>query len=666
MEGDADSLKESVIGVTLFGLSGSDAAKYSRVRMLAIRVREKLSTYYSARRPDDGVLIEIPKGGYVPVFSWLPPAEISEHESVLLPGAVGTRDLRGKHEDWAVVSAVVVLALTVVLLGMNFASRAPATSAGTLAIRRITQLTFDGVDKHGPLLLAGRRLVFNEFIDDVDIPASLSLTSGVVTRLELPIRGTVLDVSADGAEFVIRGESTGDPHYRLWTWRRGELPNLVADIAPDSAGWISPNKIGYVALGKLSIIGQSQSPRPVVFGYSPQLPRWSAARHLLRFTALDSAGRNHSIWQVSSFNEHPRLAVSYPEAACCGSWARDGKRYYFQSPDEAGGDIWVLDETLTHTTIARRLSNGPIPFSWPAPAFDEHLIYAIGSQLSAEMLRFDSTTNKFEPYGAGRGGFALSWSADLRQIAYTAYPDRTLWKMRADGTGRVQLTAPPMVVTEPHWAPDNKQISFMGEMPGKPARAYVVSTDGHTRTILSDSGPSQGVPTWMKAGREVVVGEWLHERPPSAMAIHAINVATHAIRDLPGSSGLWNPRCSPDGRYVAATTTDFGELRIYEVQKDYWRSVVKYPAIESLAWTADSESLFFRAADEEGSRSGAIAIFKLNLRTHTCKRVVSLRGWKPPVGAAWCGVTPQGDPLVLAGVSSPEIYALQIGEKDEK
>jgi TolB-like protein/Flp pilus assembly protein TadD len=69
LEGRESDLKESIIGVEVFGRKpGYDPKVDSTVRTEAARLRTRLSKYYSTEGSQDPVVIELPKGGYVPVF----------------------------------------------------------------------------------------------------------------------------------------------------------------------------------------------------------------------------------------------------------------------------------------------------------------------------------------------------------------------------------------------------------------------------------------------------------------------------------------------------------------------------------------------------------------------------------------------------------------------
>src|SRR6185295_8758310 len=69
LEGKADELKESLVGIEVFGRTpGYDSKLDSVVRTEAAKLRARLAEYYSAEGAGDAVVIQLPKGGYTPVF----------------------------------------------------------------------------------------------------------------------------------------------------------------------------------------------------------------------------------------------------------------------------------------------------------------------------------------------------------------------------------------------------------------------------------------------------------------------------------------------------------------------------------------------------------------------------------------------------------------------
>src|SRR2546423_242990 len=67
--GRADELKEYVVGVQVFGKESSfDPRTDPIVRVQARRLRARLQRYYHDEGQHDEIIIDLPKGGYAPVF----------------------------------------------------------------------------------------------------------------------------------------------------------------------------------------------------------------------------------------------------------------------------------------------------------------------------------------------------------------------------------------------------------------------------------------------------------------------------------------------------------------------------------------------------------------------------------------------------------------------
>ena len=79
LDGRENQLKEAVIGVEVFGRSPDyDPKVDSTVRTEAVRLRARLSKYYSTEGSQDPIVIDLPKGGYVPSFRQLDPVIVVE------------------------------------------------------------------------------------------------------------------------------------------------------------------------------------------------------------------------------------------------------------------------------------------------------------------------------------------------------------------------------------------------------------------------------------------------------------------------------------------------------------------------------------------------------------------------------------------------------------
>src|SRR5689334_15296522 len=75
LRGESGDIKEFLIAHAVYQRDESyDPRVDSIVRVEASRLRARLQAYYEAEGKDDGVRIELPKGGYVPVFTERPQA----------------------------------------------------------------------------------------------------------------------------------------------------------------------------------------------------------------------------------------------------------------------------------------------------------------------------------------------------------------------------------------------------------------------------------------------------------------------------------------------------------------------------------------------------------------------------------------------------------------
>lgn len=106
IEGRDAELKESVIGVEVFGRRPDyDPKLDSTVRTEAVRLRARLNKYYSTEGTQDPLVIELPKGGYVPRCR---------------PRVVGARQGARAKPLWLAVSLISLLAVATAA-GMRWA-----------------------------------------------------------------------------------------------------------------------------------------------------------------------------------------------------------------------------------------------------------------------------------------------------------------------------------------------------------------------------------------------------------------------------------------------------------------------------------------------------------------------------------------------------------------
>jgi Tol biopolymer transport system component/DNA-binding winged helix-turn-helix (wHTH) protein len=398
---------------------------------------------------------------------------------------------------------------------------------------------------------------------------------------------------------------------------------------------------------------------------------WSPDGSRIRFTD------NNSLWEVSSAgtNLHPVFPKwKGPAEQCCGQWTPDGDFYLFiagGSGDSA--QIWALDERHRFLSSASPdpvpLTSGPIHWERPFPSKDGNKIFASGTIPRGELVRFDQTSKQLRPFLGGISAEFVAYSKDGAHIAYVTYPDGILWRAKADGTERIQLTNPPLYPIVCRWSPDGSQILFTVLLGPSRSALYVMPAQGGTpRLLLSgDDGQNPGDGVWSPDGRRVMYSI----EPKNSLRI--LDLDSGKVSEVPGSNGLYSPRWSPNGRYVAALTRSFTDagfsqvvdaVRIFDLQTQQWSTLAEHMGSWGFpTWSHDSKFLY---ALNFPADNGAVppSVYRIAVPGGTPQRVVDLRD-VPLIGAVnfWFGLDPDDTPLLLRDNGTNDIYALTLDSK---
>jgi Tol biopolymer transport system component len=257
------------------------------------------------------------------------------------------------------------------------------------------------------------------------------------------------------------------------------------------------------------------------------------------------------------------------------------------------------------------------------------------------------------PYLSGISAESLAFSRDGQWVTYLSFPEGTLWRSKVDGSERLQLTFPPMRVSLPRWSPDAKQIVFNATFPDKPPSIYLISSAGGTPQRVLPSEQSQTDANWSPDGNSLVFGTLF----VSNMPIYTIDLRSKRVSPLPGSSGLFSPRWSPDGRYIAAITTDEGnKLMLFDFVTQKWTQVFGSP-LGYLLWSHDGKYIYFQ--DMRNSER----IVRLRLSDRKMENMVDIKNvGRLTTGTFvdWFGLAPDDSPLFARDISTSEIYALEM------
>jgi Tol biopolymer transport system component len=361
---------------------------------------------------------------------------------------------------------------------------------------------------------------------------------------------------------------------------------------------------------------------------------------------------------------NPQFNVSCTTSTCFGSPRGLVSTYnthpcYFDTVE-----VWGSSPHKQHWWSSKhekpvQLTAGPLSFSLPLPSRDGNRLFALGTRLRGELLRLDTKSGQFVPYLGGISATGVAYSKDRSWLSWVMFPERTLWRSKADGSEKLQLTFPPMEANLPRWSPDGKQIVFMGREPGSGWRIYLLPAEGGgTPKRLSTGEENQTAPDWSPDGSNIVYGGFpeVMSGDAKATAVHQLDLASGQTSTVKWSEGLYCPRWSPNGRYISASTANAQELVVFDTVSQTWTPITELAGSCAL-WSHDGSYLYFQTYDVPDP-----AVYRVRLADRKRERLVDIRLQRTVAGAefeAWNGLSPADEPLLLKDQNTQEIYALE-------
>jgi DNA-binding winged helix-turn-helix (wHTH) protein/Tol biopolymer transport system component len=521
-----------------------------------------------------------------------------------------------------------------------------------------TQITRDGNIRH----IAGTdgsRIYFNSSQG----VAQVGVEGGEIVPVPIEsIRAGAVALSGDGVTLLIR---SANPNRLFTVGTLGGSPRLVADWtghcgvawSPDSKYLAYTDCHGDLLVTRID--GTEIRKLATVKSEIVEL-RWSPDGSRIRFTMDDM------LWEVSASGTGLHKVLpgwKGPAGHCCGRWTANGDFYFFLaggSVSNAGRDggfeqIWVLDER--HRILPGssppplQLTSGPIHWGWPFPSRDGEKIFSIGTIPRGELVAFDTRGKALQPFLGGISAEFLAYSSDGTQMSYVTYPEGILWRAKADGSERVQLTNPPLRPFVCNWSPDGTKILFFASRGASGNGLYTVSTQGGSpQLLLSPDDPVQSDGGWSPDGHQIVYQTG--EQP----SLRILNTDSSKANKIPGSEGLYSPRWSPDGRYIAALALSNAVIRIFDLQTRHWSTLAEHNGTWGFpTWSHDGKFLY--------ALNGPIpwSVYRIPVSGGNPQRIVE-PSTEPLAGAysGWFGLDPNDTPLLLRNHGTSDIYALTL------
>jgi len=562
----------------------------------------------------------------------------------------------------ATVAGILALCL---LLGGATTNRSPLRmtqithngriSPGVPSLESLPSTATDGVHIFTPMIENGRTI-----LSQISIAGGDALPLTIPSEIASPSLGAL---SPDGTRLLLRSHLSPESEQALWVVPvSGGTAQRVANILAHDATWM-PNgdDILYAAGNELSVahVKDGSSTSLATLPGRAFWLRWSPDGRLLRFTTIDPIGHTTSLWELPVDGRGARPILkgwSHPTTECCGSWTADGKFFVFQSSHDGNADLWEL---RGHDTVsAIKLTNGPLQYEAPIADRSGHRIFFVGLDTRSELLRYSSERRGFLPENnflsqANR----IVYSRDRQWVAWTDDKGR-LWRARVDGSETLQLTPDSMQVFLAHWSPDGKHLALMAREPGQAWKIYLIEVDGGSPQLLIQENRNSADPSWSPDGLSLVFGRVpdLMGKENGSRAIQLLDLRTHAVTVLPGSEGLFSPRWSPDGRYIAALSLDERRLMLFDVSSHAWKQLAD-TSVADPVWSADSKALYIHAFMVQTQ-----PIFKVDVPSGHRQPIADLSNFRSAEVADYFfgGVTLEDAPLVRARSSTGNIYSLDL------
>ncbi|MGO4879401.1 MAG: winged helix-turn-helix domain-containing protein [Bryobacteraceae bacterium] len=537
------------------------------------------------------------------------------------------------------------------------------------------QLThFGRVEPYDTILTDGSRIYFIERTGGSWGAGQVSVEGGTPSPVTTP-QGTpeLRDISPNKSELLVNIAVHNEEDAPLWVVPTvAGSPRRLGSILSHAAAWSRDGRTVIYAFGAALYRMNSDGTNSRKLADTPGKPyfiQWSPPGQpdRLRFTMVTD-GPRYSIWEClpdgSGLRRYPPSSmIPAARAGQMGAgWTRDGRYYLFQSVNERGIVFWAYRESrsLLHPFDRRpvQIYATPTGAAVLVPNLDgQKVFFAVGKE-NRELVSFDAKRNVFLPFLSGAPVRDVAFSKDGRWVAYQTIPESALWRSRADGTERMQLTSPPLGISSPRWSPDGQRIAIEA-YPREVGQVFVIPSGGGALERISlEPNKGAGSPSWSPDGQALMYGCWPLYVQPAWPEICVYDFKTRQTAVLPGTRDLLRPAWSPDGQYVAALSKAGTQVVLYEI-KTRTRTVVADAANYGIPfWTRDSRYFYFEKVIGDVDQP----IFRANVATHAAERMMSLKQLPQSsfIGYTLTGITPDDEPIATVIRSNGDLYALDV------
>src|SRR6516162_7900560 len=566
-------------------------------------------------------------------------------------GRVHAATIGSKRWVW-IPAAVAAVAISAALI--FWLNRLPAVPI----VEAVTQLTDDGEPKSSfsRMVTDGVRVYFNEGTIGSLKLVQVAVTGGSVSAIPTTVVAPrILGLAPEGSALLAISGGIAGPLWQI-PLPTGE-PRRLGTIEVEDASFFLDGRILFAQGDELYLAEKDGSnPRKLVSieGLIRQ-PRISPDGHRLVFTVESATIDSQSMVESMADGSRLRPIVSSSEGGqvCCAEWSPDGRYLLFQDRHEGRADLWLLPMKagfLQRIPKAIQLTNGPLSYTAPVMSRDGKQVFALGTKGRGELVRFATKANQFVPFLSGISAFNPTFSRDGNWVAYASYPDHTLWRSRADGSERLQLTYPPVQVNYPFISPDGKRVVYQNAKGG----IYVISIDGGQPQEIVEKDANAA--NWSSDGNVLVFG---NARDAAHSELQFLDLRTGKRSVVPDSQDLLGGQWVGENTLVAAPINQ-AKLEIFDVRTQKWSDLVPGKVSASVVNWAHSPDYRYVYYTTGGAEPQALRIRLADRKVETIASLKDLRRALSPDGNTQISVAPDGSAIFTRDVGTQEIYALTL------
>ncbi|MCZ6670886.1 MAG: protein kinase, partial [Acidobacteria bacterium] len=398
------------------------------------------------------------------------------------------------------------------------------------------------------------------------------------------------------------------------------------EILMATEGFTSPR--GRSGTSRLYAVNVQDGKTRQVFAGDAVQPSWSPHGQRIAFWGVQEASGQRDLWTVSANGGESVPVTEDPPTDWNPVWSPDGRYLYFSSDRGGSMNLWrvpIEEDSGTVTGPPQPVTTGVSDSAYISISRNgKRIAYATGKRSeNLQKVSFDpaagTVTASPEWITQGSRQFtAPDPSPDGEWITFRSVgKQEDIFVIRADGTGRRQLTNDLHKARRPRWTPDGKRISFYSDRSGS-YEIWTIHPDGSELLQITDI-PDEGVwwPVWSPDG--------------TRLAYPISDALTSFILDLeperqdpsplppPGEPGAWFNvfSWSPDGKRLAGTYyTPAGSsagILVYSLESGKYDRLSHEGA--NPLWLGDSRRVLY----SDGGK-----LFLLDTRSRESRKILSL------------------------------------------